>query len=49
MPNNRYDNINYVDFVGHEVLYDLGQREMGIMLTGELFWLFNGRMLIGVV
>lgn len=49
MTNNRYDNINYVDHVGYEVIYQIGERDMGVLRKGQIYWHFNGLMLLGVI
>ena len=36
-------------FDGYTHWYTLDERAMGLVITGEIFWVYNGMMLLGVI
>lgn len=39
----------YVDYIGYELKYNLGEREMGVIMTGDIYWHFNGFLKLTVL
>lgn len=46
---NTFEKTYYVDKIGYDVKYCLGENELGIVMTGEIYWCFNGLMRVVVV